>query len=174
MLYKILVAVDDLPMSRTVFHEALNLAQKTGANLMLVHVMAPDDRRNPELPRSYIPYSYPIITDELMQQYQVEWEAAENRGLALLRSLTHEATEAGVSTEFTQNIGTPSRVICELAQDWGANLIVTGRRGRMGLNELFMGSVSNYVTHHAPCSVLVVQGKVLTERVMTEEKAIAV
>jgi nucleotide-binding universal stress UspA family protein len=29
-----------------------------------------------------------------------------------------------------------------------------GRRGRTGLSELFLGSVSNYVTHHAPCSVL--------------------
>lgn len=28
------------------------------------------------------------------------------------------------------------------------------------LQEYFLGSVSNYVLHHAPCSVLVVQGKV--------------
>jgi len=28
--------------------------------------------------------------------------------------------------------------------------------GRTGLRELFLGSVSNYVLHHAPCSVMVV------------------
>jgi nucleotide-binding universal stress UspA family protein len=44
------------------------------------------------------------------------------------------------------------------AQIWHADLIVMGRRGVSGMHELFLGSVSNYVTHHAPCSVLVVQG----------------
>jgi nucleotide-binding universal stress UspA family protein len=160
MLYKILVAVDDSPMSRVVFGEALDLARATGANLMLLHVLTLEQRYSPELPRSYIPYYYPIITDELLQQYQAEWEANETRGLDLLRSLSQEAI--GVTVEFTQNIGHPSRVICEVAKDWGANLIVTGRRGRTGLSELLMGSVSHYVTHHAPCSVWVVQGKVMS------------
>jgi nucleotide-binding universal stress UspA family protein len=175
MLYKILVAIDDSVMNRTVFSEALDLAQKTGASLMLLHVMTPEERNNPELPRSYIPYYYPMITDELLQQYQEEWQAAENRGLSLLRSLTEEANQLGVTVEYTQNVGNPSRIICDLAKDWGADLIVTGRRGRSGLSELLMGSVSNYVTHHAHCSVLVVQGKVRTEtKVIPEEQAVAV
>ena len=160
MLYKILVAVDDSFMNRAVFDEALDLSRKTGASLMLLHVMTSEERNNPELPRSYIPYYYPIITDELLQQYQAEWEAAESRGLELLRSLAQEAT--GVAVEFTQNIGNPGRVICDIAKDWGATLIVMGRRGRTGLTELFLGSVSNYVIHHAPCSVFVVQEKVQT------------
>jgi len=168
MLYKILVAVDDSFMNRVVFDEALDLSRKTGASLMLLHVMTPEEKNHPELPRSYIPYYYPIITDELLQQYQKEWEAAENRGLEMLRSLAQEAT--GVTVELTQNIGNPGRVICDLAKDWGATLIVTGRRGRTGLSELFMGSVSNYVIHHAPCSVFVVQGRVQAEAITLEEK----
>jgi len=169
MLYKILVAVDDSLMNRVVFEEALDLSRQTGASLMLLHVMTPEERNNPELPRSYIPYYYPIITDELLQQYQAEWEAAESRGLELLRSLAQEAT--GVTVEFTQNIGNPGRVICDVAKDWGASLIVMGRRGRTGLTELFMGSVSNYVIHHALCSVFVVQGKVQpTVQVTPDEK----
>jgi nucleotide-binding universal stress UspA family protein len=174
MLYKILVAVDDSPMNRVVFGEALDLARKTGASLMLLHVMTPEQRNDPAMIRSYVPYYYPIITDELLQQYQEAWQAEEARGLNLLRSLAEQAGE--VAVEFTQNIGSPSRVICDVARDWGANLIVTGRRGRTGLSELFMGSVSHYVTHHAPCSVWVVQGKVrsndeLEENVAEENKA---
>jgi nucleotide-binding universal stress UspA family protein len=150
MLYKILVALDDSSLNRLVFNEAVDLARQTGASLMLLHVRTPEE--------SYIPYYYPIITDKLLQQYEARWEADENRELEMLRSLAGEAPE--VAIEFTQNMGDPGRVICNLAKDWGANLIVTGRRGKTGLTELFMGSVSNYVTHHAPCSVLVVQGKV--------------
>jgi nucleotide-binding universal stress UspA family protein len=160
MLYKIFVAVDDSPMSRVVFGEALDLARATGASMLLLHVLTLEQRYYPELPRSYIPYYYPIITDELFQQYQAQWEANENRGLDLLRSLTQEAS--GVTVEFTQNIGHPSRVICQVAKDWGASLIVMGRRGRTGLSKLLMGSVSHYVTHHAPCSIWVVQGKVMS------------
>ena len=46
----------------------------------------------------------------------------------------------------------------ESSQNWEADLIVIGRRGHQGLSEILLGSVSNYVVHHAPCSVLVVQG----------------
>jgi nucleotide-binding universal stress UspA family protein len=168
MLYRILVAVDGSPMNSVVFGEALDLARKTAASLMLLHVMSSEQRNNPELPRSYVPYYYPIMTDELLQQYQAEWEAQEARGLDLLRSLADQAT--GVAVEYTQNIGEPGRVICDLAKDWGANLIVTGRRGRSGLSELFMGSVSNYVTHHAPCSVWVVQGKVRSDSELSDSE----
>ena len=37
------------------------------------------------------------------------------------------------------------------------DVIVMGHRGISGLQEFFLGSVSNYVLHHAPCSVLIVQ-----------------
>ncbi|PSB56557.1 universal stress protein [Chamaesiphon polymorphus] len=40
-----------------------------------------------------------------------------------------EATAAGISTEFTQHIGDPGKMICEVAKTWNANLIVIGRRG---------------------------------------------
>jgi nucleotide-binding universal stress UspA family protein len=48
-------------------------------------------------------------------------------------------------------------MICQVAKDWGAELIMVGRRGNSGLSELILGSVSNYVVHHAHCSVLIVQ-----------------
>ncbi|MGL5078438.1 MAG: universal stress protein, partial [Waterburya sp.] len=44
-------------------------------------------------------------------------------------------------------------------------------RGLKGLKEMFLGSVSNYVTHHAPCSVLILRSAVDSESdVQTAQK----
>ena len=51
--------------------------------------------------------------------------------------------------------GSPGRALCEAAGSVGAGLVVIGSRGRTGLKAL--GSVSEHVAHHAPCSVLIVR-----------------
>ena len=53
--------------------------------------------------------------------------------------------------------GRPQRVVVEEAQQWGADLIVVGSHGYGFWSRLMLGSVSNTVVHHAPCSVLVVR-----------------
>jgi nucleotide-binding universal stress UspA family protein len=59
-----------------------------------------------------------------------------------------------ISTEVLR--GAPDQQIIEKAKEWGANLIVVGSHGR-GFWGRLLGSVSNGVIHHAPCSVLVVR-----------------
>jgi nucleotide-binding universal stress UspA family protein len=75
----------------------------------------------------------------------------------LIQDFAKIAEMAGVLTESTQSIGSVGRLICETANIWKADLVITGRRGRTTLSELLLGSVSNYILHHAPCSVLIVQ-----------------
>ncbi|NJO42303.1 MAG: universal stress protein [Cyanobacteria bacterium CRU_2_1] len=160
MFRKILVAINSAVNDRHVFEEALLLAKKTNAQLMLLHVLSPEDQHHSAMPDTFVPYYYPIIADELTDRYRENWQMAERDGLATLQSLAAEATASGITVEFTQNVGNPSQVICQFAKDWQADLILMGRRGRSGLNELFLGSVSNHTLHHAPCSVLVVQGEI--------------
>ncbi len=52
--------------------------------------------------------------------------------------------------------GPPDQQIIEKAKEWNADLIVVGSHGR-GFWGRLLGSVSNGVVHHAPCSVLVVR-----------------
>jgi nucleotide-binding universal stress UspA family protein len=92
-----------------------------------------------------------------LEDYQHKWQRFEAERLEYLRALEQEAITAGAKAEFTQTSGNPSRLIVEFAKEWGADLIVVGRRGRSGLTELVLGSVSNYVVHRAHNSVLVVQ-----------------
>ena len=53
--------------------------------------------------------------------------------------------------------GSPARVIVETAENWEADLIVIGSHGYGFWSRALLGSVSDSVVHHAPCSVLVVR-----------------
>jgi nucleotide-binding universal stress UspA family protein len=156
MFHKILVAVDNSTISQWVFEQALSLAKAANANLMLLHVLSSEEEGSPR-PSLIGIENYPPLASEIAELQQKEWIAYEKRGLEMLRSYIEEASVLGVGAEFTQNVGSPGRTICDVARTWNADLIVVGRRGHTGLSELLLGSVSNYVLHHAPCSVLTVQ-----------------
>lgn len=157
MFHKILVAIDGSEQGQMVFDQALDLATATAASLMLLHVLSSEEKNSPQFPMVGLEY-YPTIANELTEMYQKQWAEYEGQGLKMLRSYAERATAAGVTAEFTQNLGSPGRTICEVARTWEADLIVMGRRGHAGFSELLLGSVSNYVLHHAPCSVLTTQG----------------
>lgn len=169
MFHKILVAIDNSGTSNYVFDAAVDLAKATNACLMLLHVLSPYEQGYPVMPIPSSLVYYPGMQDEAVKAYLEEWEAHKEQGLERLRSLTAKATALGVSTEFTQTPSTPGYAICDLACSWGADLIIMGRRGHLGLKEAILGSVSNYVTHHACCSVLTVHPKVNTETEILEE-----
>jgi nucleotide-binding universal stress UspA family protein len=156
MFKKILVAINI--HDRVIFDRALDLAKASGADLMLLHVLSLD--AEDDLSTGIYPASlgyFPELNSQIMSRYQERWKSREEEGIDLLRSLTEEATAAGLATEFSQNLGSPGKTICTIAKNWGADLIVMGRRGLSGIEEFLVGSSSNYVMHHAPCSVLVVQ-----------------
>jgi len=159
MFKRIIVAITPVKNNNHILAEAIALAKLMDAELMLLHVLSPSDEGYP-LP------SYPnagsayegALSEEVVKNYTQQWEAYAQDSAQFIEALTAEATSAGVKTQFTQNGGDPGQVICKLAETWNADLIMVGRRGHSGLKELFLGSVSNYVLHHAPCSVLTIQG----------------
>ncbi|WP_338026947.1 universal stress protein [Trichormus azollae] len=61
-----------------------------------------------------------------------------------------------MNTEFIQKVGSPGSIICNLAQEWNADLIIMGRRGLSGITELLLDSVSNYVLNYASCYVHII------------------
>ncbi|AFZ59622.1 universal stress protein [Anabaena cylindrica FACHB-243] len=153
MFNKILVALDRSEMGRDVFEQALGLAKLTSAKLMLLHVLSLEESGSPDIMIApHIDY-YPGWNEQNFKLYQQNWETFKTESLQMLQSFSSQANTLGINTEFSQNSGSPGRIICDLAKAWNADIIVMGRRGHSGLTELFMGSVSNYVLHHAPCSV---------------------
>jgi nucleotide-binding universal stress UspA family protein len=168
MFQRIVVGVDLSINSWRVFESALALAQENKATLMIEHVLSGEEENSPILPPVATGYYFPVVNSDTYLYYQNQWKAYEKNGLSLLETLVNKAKAAGVEAESKQSIGSPGRQICATARDWNADLIVTGRRGHTGLSELFLGSVSNYILHHALCSVLVVQSQMKEAKVEKE------
>ncbi len=150
MFSKILVAIDDSASSQSVFEQALALAKLHQSRLMVLHVLIAADNLYPGDP-------YIGITEIAMRAYWERWQNTQQEGINRLKALETKAIALGVALEFTQSVGDPGRIICQLAETWESNLIVVGRRGVSGISEFFGGSVSNYVLHHTPCHVLTLQ-----------------
>jgi nucleotide-binding universal stress UspA family protein len=158
MFDKILVAINTSEIGQQVFDQALSLAKATNAELMILHVLSPFDERYPTPPGIATDGIYPPFTTDDVNYYLGQWESLKREGIEFLTLLTNKAIAQGVNAEHTQEFGDPGRMICEVAGKWQADVVILGRRGLSGIKEFFLGSVSNYVLHHAPCSVLTVQG----------------
>jgi nucleotide-binding universal stress UspA family protein len=153
MFHKIVVALDYSEFSGPILDEAISLAKMMGAQLRLLNVLSLDDRAGYQF-SVYPEGSYFALNATQFERYREEWIAFKNQSLQLLEADLEAAKAAGVSAELCQLDGSPGRSICEYAKNWDADLILTGRHGRTGINELFLGSVSNYILHHAYCAVL--------------------
>jgi nucleotide-binding universal stress UspA family protein len=154
MFKKILVALGDSAESQEILSAGLTLAEKVGAEILLLHVIQP---------MSLTGYSplvgglFPMVNEVALDQYVKEWREYEQRGIEQLQTYTAQAKERGVQVDVSQNFGNSGAMICEVAKSWSANAIVMGRNQKSMMSEIFLGSTSNYVLHHAPCSVMVIQ-----------------
>ncbi len=155
MFQRILLAVDQSPASRAAYQRAIALAQAFNANLMIFHALFEYEAGSPEIPTSAgLPY-ITELDDTLQGNYHQAWQTFEREYTDYLKGLVNDAKLAGVNADFAIANGSPGRSICEFAQEWQADLIIVGSQGKSGLSELLLGSVSNHITHHAPCNVLV-------------------
>jgi nucleotide-binding universal stress UspA family protein len=153
---RILVAVDYLDSNPQIFQQALDMAKLGGGQLMVFHCMQGEIPNNIDHPIYLGPYAGVYSTEMLEMEEKLVQEAIDQFHL-WMNKFTQQAAEENVVAETAYRHGNPGEQICALAKEWKADLILVGRRGKIGLSELFLGSVSNYVVHHASCAVLVVQ-----------------
>jgi nucleotide-binding universal stress UspA family protein len=74
-------------------------------------------------------------------------------------------------TELVLRGGITHEVICEVAKQVGASVIVMATHGRKGLGHLMLGSVTERVLRDAPCPVLVVKPPVAVRAVSRKRAA---
>ncbi|MGL5836118.1 MAG: universal stress protein [Waterburya sp.] len=157
MFKKILVALDRSSEAAAVLNSALSVAQPETTEMLLVHFI--DWQMQDVSPWIGMGTLYDIdLSGERYgwnrQGLQAEVEIASD----WLQAIAEKAKELGVNCKYECHVGNCNLGIIDRAKNWRADVIVLGRRGHKNISEMFLGSVSNYVIHHAPCSVFVVQG----------------
>jgi nucleotide-binding universal stress UspA family protein len=158
MYRKLLVALDNGPGSDDLFAQALELAQATQGQLLLVHSLSSEEAGSPPPFSARFDNIYWAPGTEIdVEAWRQSWVRYETESLERLQQYTATANSVGITAEFRQLVGSAAAVICKAAQEWGADLIIVGNRGRTGLAELMLGSVSNAVMHRAPCEVMVMK-----------------
>ena len=89
-------------------------------------------------------------------------KAAEVQAAESISKAEHEVRlHPDLATDLSSQVinGEPKRVIVDEAEQWGADVIVLGTHGYGFWQRALLGSVSDSVIRHAPCSVLVVRKK---------------
>lgn len=137
---RFLVPLDFSEYANQALDYAINLANKLGARLTLLHVIQSLPLGGVDMGVT-LPYTY--IQD-------LEAEIMDNMNNCLER-----VTAAGLEGDIVVVHGVPFHEIIETARTQRVALIIMGTHGRTGLQHVLLGSVAEKVVRLAPCPVLV-------------------
>ncbi|MEW6594142.1 MAG: universal stress protein [Thermodesulfobacteriota bacterium] len=133
----ILVAYDGSKFSEAALAQAIDMARACRSKLYVMHVVD-------------LNVEYMAMTPGLEEQL----EAAARK---LLKKAENKVKKAGLACEAIMGYDDqPHRPIVAEAKKHKVALIVVGTHGRTGLAKVLMGSVSQRIIGHAPCTVMVV------------------
>ena len=124
---RILIAVDDQPMSLRAAEFGSELGRSLGGETALINVNSAG----------------------------VEYSRAEQESKRLLASFRERLSLQPSTREFVET-GMPAPTIAKKAKEWSADIIVIASHGRSGMSRTLLGSVAEEVMRSAPCPVLVV------------------
>ena len=146
MFGRIVVGTDGSDTAAEAVRQATELAKLSGARLEIVSAFEP-------IPQQVVQQE----AREAPGDVQYEIGPREDVNL-ILEGAAGEAKNAGVEEVQTHaREGDPADAILDVAEEINADLIVVGNKGMTGARRFLLGSVPNKVSHHAPCSVIIVR-----------------
>jgi nucleotide-binding universal stress UspA family protein len=146
MISSIVVGTDGSDTAGKAVKEAAELAKQLGASMEIVS--------------AYAPVSNQRLREEARQAPEdMQWMVTPREDVeALLKEAKGEVEKIGVEkVNIHPREGDPADAILDVAEEEKADLIVVGNKGMSGAKRFLLGSVPNKVSHHAPCSVLIVR-----------------
>jgi len=99
----------------------------------------------------------PIYTPEQEAELQKSESAQASTALAATQGALQSHVDAGATIDQRIEMGDPAAMICVVARDISADVVVVGSHGKGFLSRALLGSVSEHVMRHAPCPVLVIR-----------------
>ncbi len=99
-----------------------------------------------------------ISSDEFLERVEGVMRQRSDEILSAAERLIREKNK-DVVIERSTLVGSAKKMIVKEANEWNADLIVVGSHGYGVFARTLLGSVSDAVVHHAPCSVLVSRKK---------------
>jgi nucleotide-binding universal stress UspA family protein len=121
---------------------ALDLAEKLGARITIVHTY--------EIPAYGFPEGPAMTADMVLQ--------IENAAQTALNGVAERSGRPGIQVDAVLRRGPAWSEIDAVAKETNADLIVIGTHGRRGVVRALLGSVAEKVVRTAPCPVLTVHG----------------
>ena len=147
----IVVGTDGSDTAREAVRRAVDLARALGARVQVVSADEPVAETAAAAPVAREDEAAAAAAD-------AQWAVTPRAGVdAILDDAAAAARAAGVEAEVHARQGSPADAILDVAEETGADLIVVGNKGMTGAERFLLGSVPNKVSHHAPCSVLIVR-----------------
>jgi nucleotide-binding universal stress UspA family protein len=145
MFASIVVGSDGSDTAKEAVRQATDLAARLGSKIHLVS--------------AYEPVSEGRLREERQQVPEdLQWMVNPREDVdATLKEGARGIEEAGVAVETHAREGDPADAILDVAEEQRADLIVVGNKGMTGAKRFLLGSVPNKVSHHAPCSVMIIR-----------------
>ncbi|VAI36788.1 unnamed protein product [Triticum turgidum subsp. durum] len=149
---KVVVAVDASEESLQALSWALDHVVRLhpGASVVVVHAQHRVDHFAYPVAAHGLAYAPPTALDSMRRAQEENSRKAVARALDVCRQKQASATAAVVE-------GDPKEAICQAVEDMRADLLVLGSRGLGMVKRALLGSVSDYLAHHACCPVLIVK-----------------
>ncbi|MGA8362942.1 MAG: universal stress protein [Solirubrobacteraceae bacterium] len=145
MFKSIVVGTDGSGTAGEAVRQAVDLARTVGAKLELVSAYEPVPAQRLREERRDAPED-------------LQWAITPREDVdATLEAAAAVARDAGVDVTVYPRQGDPADAILDVAEERDADLIVVGNKGMTGAKRFLLGSVPNKVSHHAPCSVLIIR-----------------
>jgi len=145
MFKRIVVGTDGSDTATQAVRQAVGLARAVGARLELVSAYEPVPEQR-------------LAEERRNAPADMQWAISPREDVdATLEAAASIAREEGVEVELSPRQGDPADAILDVAEEHDADLIVVGNKGMTGAKRFLLGSVPNKVSHHAPCSVLIIR-----------------
>jgi nucleotide-binding universal stress UspA family protein len=142
---RIVVGTDGSETAGEAVRQAVDLAKLAGAQLSVVSAYAPVPKRR-------------LQSEQEGAPADVQYEIGPREDVNLvLDAAAASAKKEGLDVQTHPVEGDPAEAVLSVAEETEADLIVVGNKGMTGARRFLLGSVPNNVSHHAPCSVMIVR-----------------